>query len=651
MKTIQIKGQSVAVHCFDTLVIGTGCAGYNAADTLYDLGRRDLAILTEGVNMGTSRNTGSDKQTYYKLSMASDHTDSIYDLAQTLFAGGSVNGDTALCEAAGSIRSFMKLVGLGVPFPTNQYGEFVGYKTDHDPRQRASSCGPLTSKIMTEKLQQAVESKNIPVFDGMQVVRLITHENRIRGVIAQDLNRLSGEDYGLCLFLAGQVVLATGGPAIVYAQSVYPESQTGMSGMALAAGAAAANLQEWQYGLASTKFRWNVSGTYQQVLPRYIAVDAQGNEREFLTEYFSDPAQALDLVFLKGYQWPFDTKKMQGSSLIDLIVYHEVCGKGNRVFMDFTREPSGLETGFDRINETTRHYLERSDALCALPIERLAIMNPKAIQIYADHGIDLYNEPLEVMVCAQHHNGGIAVDMNWESSVQGLYVAGEAAGTFGVARPGGSALNSTQAGSLRAAQHIAYHTKASQHTVEDPETQALTETVTQLETLLANPEKTAPVAVRRHYQELMTRYAAHIRNPEKMTELAGTFLADYREFFATHGAKNPMETAYAFKNRDMLLTQAAVLSAMSVTAAECCSRGSGLVLGEGGEKPVFDGLSTQELDGYRMLPGNDTHLTEWLKTVWDGEVFRSEFVPVRPLPRTDDWFETVWNEYNRMIGL
>lgn len=163
MKEITLRGQRVALYALDTVVVGSGCAGFNAADTLFDLGRRDIALLTEGVNMGTSRNTGSDKQTYYKLSLCADAQDSVYQLAENLFAGGSVNGDTALAEAAGSVRSFMKLVNLGVPFPTNRYGEYVGYKTDHDPRQRATSCGPLTSKVMTEKLEASVRQKGIPL--------------------------------------------------------------------------------------------------------------------------------------------------------------------------------------------------------------------------------------------------------------------------------------------------------------------------------------------------------------------------------------------------------------------------------------------------------------------------------------------------------
>ena len=39
MKFIDFGGQKAAVIALDTLVIGTGCAGFNAADTLYDLGR------------------------------------------------------------------------------------------------------------------------------------------------------------------------------------------------------------------------------------------------------------------------------------------------------------------------------------------------------------------------------------------------------------------------------------------------------------------------------------------------------------------------------------------------------------------------------------------------------------------------------------
>lgn len=294
---LTLAGREIPVIALDTLVIGTGCAGYNAADWLYDLGRKDIAILTEGVNIGTSRNTGSDKQTYYKLSIASDGADSVQEMAETLFSGGSVHGDTALAEAAGSLRAFMKLANLGVPFPTNEYGEYVGYKTDHDPRQRATSAGPLTSKFMTEALEKSVQRKNIRIFDRMQAVRLLTEDGAVKGLLALDLRGRGPA--GLTLFAAEHIILATGGPAAVYDRTVYPCGHIGGSGLAVEAGAAMTNLHEWQYGLASVDFRWNVSGTYQQVLPRYISVDETGKEHEFLPDYFETPEQALDMVFLQ----------------------------------------------------------------------------------------------------------------------------------------------------------------------------------------------------------------------------------------------------------------------------------------------------------------------------------------------------------------
>ena len=128
-----------------TLIVGTGAAGYAAAVRLHQCGAGDIAILSENVKAGTSRNTGSDKQTYYKLSLAGSGGDSIRLMAEELFGGQCVDGDLALCEAALSARCFYYLTELGVPFPENEYGEYIGYQTDHDRGKRASSAGPYTS--------------------------------------------------------------------------------------------------------------------------------------------------------------------------------------------------------------------------------------------------------------------------------------------------------------------------------------------------------------------------------------------------------------------------------------------------------------------------------------------------------------------------
>lgn len=638
---MNVNGLSIPVITLDTAIIGSGCAGLNAADWLYTFGRKNIAVITEGVNMGTSRNTGSDKQTYYKLSLASDGKDSVSDMASDLFKGLGVNGDTALAEAAGSVRSFIKLCNLGVPFPMNEYGEYVGYKTDHDPRQRATSAGPLTSKMMTECLERAVKEKGIPILDGLTAFRLLVIDNHVEGILCLDQNHLDGPALGMTVVRTTRVIMATGGPAGCYLNSVYPQSQTGMSGMALEAGADGSNLQEWQYGLASIGFRWNVSGTYQQVLPRYISVGSDGNEHEFLLEYFDDPCKALDMVFLKGYQWPFDSAKIHMSSLIDIAVHHESTVLGRRVYMDYRRNPSGLENGFDGLNDETRCYLSNSGALFGTPIERLEKMNRPAIELYQQHDIDLYKEPLEIGVCAQHHNGGIAVDANWQSTVRGLYMAGEAAGTFGVYRPGGSALNSTQVGSLRAAEHIACTT--------DPDTviskvfeklavHEISSLLLQLNRSI-NPEAQSTVQEIRHrITSAMSSYAGHLRYEESMEELEDSLkelLSDYYQI-ATVSALS--ELPDLLRCRDTIITQLAVLSAMRHASDQYGSRGSALVLSRNGT------LLSERLQ-IKYLPKREPASNYLNITRKHGVEFKSELKQVRPLPRPDGWFENVWNEY------
>ncbi|MBN1937159.1 MAG: FAD-binding protein, partial [Anaerolineae bacterium] len=104
---------SFSISWVHTLIIGSGAAGLNAAVQLRANGIDDVLIVTEGLDMGTSINTGSDKQTYYKLAMCGDDADAPITMAETYFAGGSMHGDLALVEAALSARAFTHLVNLG----------------------------------------------------------------------------------------------------------------------------------------------------------------------------------------------------------------------------------------------------------------------------------------------------------------------------------------------------------------------------------------------------------------------------------------------------------------------------------------------------------------------------------------------------------
>jgi len=659
---VRVRGRSFVLHSLNTLIIGSGAAGLNAAVRLHVHGQTDIAVLTGGLGTGTSAESGSDKQTYYKLSLAGDIPDSAFDMACDLAAGGSMHNDIALAEAQGSLEAFFHLVGLGVPFPHDRYGAYVGYKTDHDPRQRATSAGPLTSKLMFEALGAEARRRGIRIFDGHEAIAILTAghgtSRRVVGALALDTGKLGGPARGFVLFNTVNVVAATGGPGGMYAHSVYPESQTGSHGLLFEAGAAAHNLTESQFGLASVKFRWNVSGTYQQVVPRYISTDARGGgEREFLNEYFPDMGTLATAVFLKGYQWPFDPRKALGggSSLIDLLVYNETVVKGRRVFLDYRGDPrgGGRLAPFDPrdLAPEAHTYLARSGALMAGPIARLRKMNLPAVELYKSHGIDLLREPLEIAVCAQHNNGGFRGSIWWESNVRGLFPVGEACGTHGVTRPGGSALNAGQVGSARAALFIARRrtgppldraefVRAAAKIVRDKWDQA--------GALLGRDRRAGmtPEACLAEVRRRMSACGAAVRDAASVrTEkdrARGLWLRARRELRVA----SARDLARGFKALDLALTHAVYLEAIAEYLERGGkSRGSYLIPDSAGEipHPLLGGRWA-----FALARPEDFVSANILEVRLDGRgrVLKT-WVPVRPVPRPEGWFETVWAEYRR----
>ncbi len=627
----------------ENIVIGTGAAGFQAALRLYQNGERDLAILAEDVNAGTSRNTGSDKQTYYKLSLAGSDLDSVRTMAEDLFAGQCVDGDQALCEAALSSRSFFRLTELGVPFPCTEYGEFMGYKTDHDRGRRATSAGPYTSKLMTECLERSVKEKNIRIMDQMQVIRLLVKNREIYGVLC--LDKSEKEEAGYLLIWCRNVILATGGPAGMYHDSVYPVSQLGGSGLAFEAGAAGKNLTEWQFGLASLHPRWNVSGTYMQVLPRFVSTDGDGgDQREFLMDYFETEEEMLSMVFLKGYQWPFDVNKIfGGSSVIDLLVYQETILKGRKVYLDFTKNPGGGNIPFEKLSQEAYDYLKQAGALFGTPIERLRQMNEPAISFYQDHKVDLYQEKLEIAICAQHNNGGISTDAYWETRIQGLFAVGEACGSHGVTRPGGTALNAGQVGAVRAAEKIRLRKLHEKKSVISNVTELLLRE--EVREFVELPKKASgTIALGGLWKKAAKRMSAcggMIRNRENLESALEETEAELEGYLKLVKCPSEDQLPMFYRLRDMLISQKVYLFAMlDYAKSSAGSRGSALYTDKNGRRPD---LKLPELYRCRLDQGMHGGIIQ--EILLNGLQCSSEWRSVRPIPEIDYFFENQWKAY------
>jgi len=649
----QVRAKTYSVH---TLLIGTGAASLNCAEHLYELGVRDIALVTDKLGAGTSSNSGSDKQTYYKIGIFGDVPDSPIEFARVLTAGGMMHGDIAYVEGLGSAPEFFHLVRNGVPFPFNAYGAYVGYKTDHDPRQRATSAGPKTSNFMVQKALANVRRNDTPLFDHTEIIRLLVagegEARRVIGAVALQHDRLDAPDFGLVVFNAQNVVMGTGGPGEMYKVSVYPEGQIGNHGIALEVGAIANNLAESQFGLASTKFRWNLSGTYQQVIPAYFSTDAEGRGRRyFLNDYFPTMRQKATNVFLKGYQWPFHAARLQnlGSSVVDIAVANEIAA-GRRVFMDFMHNPVPIdgmsEFSLSDLGDEARRYLERSHALQATPYERLEHMNPESIELYAEHGIDL-RDPLECAVCAQHNNGGLRGSIWWESNIRHLFPIGELNGAHGV-RPGGSALNSGQVGGLRAAHRIHAVYGDAPMSLEDFRKLAapqLEDEVTGIQRLLDSPASApTPAEVRAGIQARMSEHGAFLRSAEAI----GGAVAEAKALQARITGKgmrlaSRAELPAAIQNLHLGLTHIAFLQTIQALIERGGgSRGGYMILDEEGDLAVTTKRGTE-------LPHRSENVAmrgEVLETRRAGPGdFEVRPVPVRPIPDDESWYETTWRQW------
>lgn len=600
---------------FNTVIIGSGAAGYAAADGLLSLGVKNIALLTIGRTAGTSRNAGSDKQTYYKLSCTDE--DSPLKMTDALTFGGSMHKDTAFVEAANSMRCFQHLVEYGVPFPTDTYGRFVGYKTDHDNARRGTSAGPLTSKYMTECLEKNVlRNKEFTLLDETAAIRIVTENNKAVGLIALQKN---GGSYKLLPIQAKYIVAATGGAATVYQNTVYPDSKTGAFGLLSDAGCKFCNLTEWQYGIASLGVKWNLSGSYQQVIPAYYSVDEYGNQAEFLNEIFDNVPQVCDNIFLKGYQWPFDSKKVNGSSKIDIAVSREKA-KGRRVYMDYRKNPTGFD--FSKLSDTAKSYLQSAGADGGTPFERLHKLNPQAVDFFKKNGVDLSEEPLEIAVCAQHINGGVDVDLHWQTSVENLFAVGETAGTFGIYRPGGSALNSTQVGALRAAEYIA---KSKIGFASDDAIQAALQTE---KNYIENCLKSGNAQT--DFSADMSIYAAENRNLDEIAVLKEKLQKQCGLEYYRLNDKNYASVLNLYRYKDTINTQLMLCSVFCEILPQTGGRGGAVC--------TQNGTALKEKEYYRDF----AVVTEKNK---------SSFVPLRGLPTLDYSFEAEWNHFNAERGI
>jgi succinate dehydrogenase/fumarate reductase flavoprotein subunit len=652
-ETVAARGFSIPLHRSEALVLGSGAAGLRAA---VEMKRRDVdvVVVTQSAFGGTSACSGSDKQTLHTAN-CTGRGDDFQAMAEALGAGGAMDEDTAYIEAVGSPRALSSLQFMGLPIPQDRLGGVLRYQTDHDEVGRATSCGPRTSRLMVQALANEAIRLNAPIFNHTTGVRLLIEPGArpvcVGALAISPKGRAEDNPLGLVVFSSESVVIATGGPGELYRDSVYPRHCFGSLGLALEAGLDAVNLTESQFGIGTSRdgFPWNLSGTYVQAMPCIFSRDSRGRERNFLADYYRTTQELASNVFRKGYQWPFHATRMLafGSSLVDLAIVKETRA-GRKVFMDFNRNPlpvpGDAEFDLDRLDPDVRAYLANAGALLEKPLDRLHKMNPLSIELYKRYKYDITRDPLEFAVNNQHMNGGLAVDGWGATSLDGCYAVGEAAGTHGVTRPGGAALNAAQVFGARCAEHIAARRSARQPSAPAPG--LIDEAVGRILDVLKTDSALTVKAIRKDVQDRMSDHAGVLCNAADVKEaLAAACVlneAIRQQGIAYYGAPEALK---ALQWRQTALLSEAVLTALAFYIGRGGgSRGARAICGPEGDR--IPKARIRMLEEVRFVSERAEDRAEQIHVRLDGGTFVCEARPIRRRDRDDKpFFERDWRDF------
>ena len=436
------------IEC-DVLVIGGGGAAIRAAIAAKEKNPElTVALMTKG-RLGHSGVTAiacSDRMAFHTTLAHTPpgggdawrhHAHDIYKL------GGEVSDvDLAEILAKGSAQAFQYLYDIGVPWAMRD-GLPDQFITDGSDYPRACYTGPKTSVHIEEALVKSIGNYDVKILDHAMALKLILNANGIAGVIA-----CGTADNELYAVACPSVILATGGPGSAYLHNVYPSGMTG-DGWKLACdvGAELVNVEFIQFMISSMKTKLLLSGSMMRCVPKIINETGE----EILYKYLpkdTTPSYVHNLIFAKGYHFPVSYE--DSTHIIDIAVAKE-CAAGHVVMVDFSQNPDHF--AFENLNETFRARYQRemvqdlgSEKREQTPLNRLLEINPKAVDIFRERGIDIPSDhTIEVASAAQHFQGGVKIDRRGRTKVSGLWAAGEVAGgQHGANRPGGNALMDCQ---------------------------------------------------------------------------------------------------------------------------------------------------------------------------------------------------------------
>ena len=373
-------------HHFDVLVIGSGASGLAAAVSAERAGAR-VGLATKG-----SIQACNSAKAQGGIQAAFGDDDSPEQHAADVFKSSHDSADMRLVEVlTGDAQSAIHwLEELGVEF-TRENGGYRLARCGGASAKRLLQVGDRTGHAITKALRDAFEAGNGTLFANSPLTAL---EQRSAGWHAT-----CGEHQ----LDAATVVLAAGGRCFKVAQergelsTNHPNATGEVTRIALDVGAQARDLDELQYHPNGGAWPATMQGySIPETTRAYGAVllNADGEE-------FTDSLGPRDVV--------------------------------SQAIFDEVAKGKGVETKDGRpavYLDTTR--ISQADAEVSLPY---------MLRRYRSAGIDPLEEKIYTYPVLHYQNGGLTIDTDSQTTVEGLYACGEiAGGTHGRNRMMGNSL-------------------------------------------------------------------------------------------------------------------------------------------------------------------------------------------------------------------
>jgi succinate dehydrogenase / fumarate reductase flavoprotein subunit/L-aspartate oxidase len=368
------------------LVVGSGASGLAAAVSAEHAGAR-VALATKG---SLQANNSSKAQGGIQASFGSD--DSPEQHAQDVWHSSHETADLRLVEVlTGDARSAIHwLEELGVEF-TRSNGGYRLAKCGGATAKRLLQVGDRTGHAITKGLRDAWEAGEGTSYTNAPLRELEQLDGRWRATV------------GGHVVDTGTVVLAAGGRCYAEAEKLgelstnHPNATGEVTRIALELGAEARDLDALQYHPNGGAWPPNMQGySIPETTRAYGAVllNADGEE-------FTDSLGPRDVV---------------SQAIVDEVAR----GKG-------TTTPDGRPAVY---LDTTR--IPEADADVSLPY---------MLRRYRGSGIDPLSERILTYPVLHYQNGGLVIDTDSSTTVEGLYACGEiAGGTHGRNRMMGNSL-------------------------------------------------------------------------------------------------------------------------------------------------------------------------------------------------------------------